>query len=35
MLKTKLASVNERLSNNITLFLAYNLRLIKAVKSFI
>jgi hypothetical protein len=35
MLKAKLASVIKGLSNNITLLLAYNLRLVKAVKSFI
>jgi hypothetical protein len=34
MLKAKLASVNKGLSNNITLLLAYNLRLIKAIEDF-
>jgi hypothetical protein len=35
MLKAKLISVGKELSSNITLFLAYNLRLVKAIKSFI
>jgi hypothetical protein len=34
MLKAKLISINKRLSNNITLLLACNLRLVKAAEGF-
>jgi hypothetical protein len=34
VLKAKLASVSKGLSNNITLLLAYNLRLVKAAEGF-